>query len=98
MSQIVDAGTGELAVTDPALLQQVPEGLVDGARSQAAGSLIEQERGVGRAWLDLQPFVQVLLECLGGRSAQRHPTSLSELALGDVEALLSLLEVLPVQG
>jgi hypothetical protein len=42
--------------------------------------------------------MQVVLKYLGGGSAQRHPTSLSELALGDVEALLGLLEVLSVQG
>jgi hypothetical protein len=51
--QVVDAGTGELAVTDSALPQQVAEGLVDGARRQAAGSLIEEERGVGGAWSHL---------------------------------------------
>jgi hypothetical protein len=33
VSEIVDAGTGKLAVRDPALPQQVAEGLVDGARS-----------------------------------------------------------------
>jgi hypothetical protein len=49
VSQVVDAGAGELAVTDPALPQQIAEDLVDGARRQAAGSLIEEERGVGRA-------------------------------------------------
>jgi len=33
VSQIVDAGTGELAVRDSALPQQAVKGLVDGARS-----------------------------------------------------------------
>ena len=61
MSQVVDTGAGELAVTDPALPQQVVEGLMDGAVGQAAGSLVEQERGVGRAWPHLEPFVQVVL-------------------------------------
>ena len=98
VSQIVDAGTSDLAVTDPALPQQVVEGLMDGAGGQAAGSLVEQERGVGRAWPHLQPFAQVLFERSAGGSAQGHPTSLSELALGDIEAMLGTMEVLQVQG
>jgi len=98
VSQIVDAGTGERVVMDAALPQQGLEGMMDGAVVQAGRSLVQEEGGVGRAWPHLEPFVKVLLECLGGRSAQRHPTSLSELALGDVEALLGLLEVLLVQG
>ena len=65
VSQVVDAGAGELAVTDSALPQQVLEGLIDGAGVQAAGSLVEEERGVGRAWRHLQPFAQVLLQGLG---------------------------------
>ena len=42
VSEVVDAGAGVLAVGDTALSQQVPEGLIDGAVVQAAGSLVEE--------------------------------------------------------
>ena len=90
VSQVVDAGAGGLVVTNPHLPQQVLEGLMDGAGGQAAGSLVEEERGVGRAGPHLQSLVQVLLQHPAGGSAEGHPTSLSELAFGDVEALLAL--------
>ncbi len=48
--EVVDAGSGLFAVMDTALSEQVQEGLIDGAVVQAAGSLIEQEGGVERAW------------------------------------------------
>jgi hypothetical protein len=98
MSQVVDAGTGVLGVTNPAPLQQVLEGLMDGAGGQAAGSLVEEERGVGRAGLHLQSSVQILFQRPAGGRTQRYPTSFSELAFGDVEALLGAVEVLDVQG
>ena len=45
--EVVDAWAGVFAVTDPALPQQVPEGLVGGALVQASGSLVDEERRVG---------------------------------------------------
>ena len=44
--EVVDTGAGVFAVMYTALSQQVPEGLIDGAVVQAAGSLVEEERGV----------------------------------------------------
>ena len=71
---------------------------MDGAGGQTAGSLVEEEWGVGRAGPHLQPLVQVLLQRPAGGSAQGYPTSLSKLAFGDVEALLGAVEVLEIQG
>jgi len=65
---------------------------------EAAGSLVEEERGVGRAWPDLHPCAHVSLKGLAGGRAQGHPASLSELAFGNIEALLGAVEVLQVQG
>jgi len=96
--EVVDAGAGVLAVMDCALPQQVPEGLINGRVVEAAGSLVEEERGVGRAWLHLQPFAQVLLKRSAGGSAQGRQAGLSELAFGYVEALFGAVEVLQVQG
>ena len=59
--EVVDARACVFAVMDGALPQQVPEGLVDGALVQASGSLVEEERRVGRAWHPFQPFVHILL-------------------------------------
>ena len=96
--EVVDAGAGVFAVMDTALSQQVPEGLIDGAVVQAAGSLVEEERGVERAWPHLQPFAHVLLKCLAGGSAYGHPACFSELAFFYIEHLLFAVEVLQVQG
>ena len=98
VSEVVDAGAGVLAVMDSALPQQVPEGLVDGAVVQAAGSLVEEERGIERTWPHLQPFAHVLLKGLAGGSAYGHPACFSELAFCDIEHLLFAEEVLQVQG
>ena len=46
---------------DAALVQQGLEGMMDGAVVQAGRSLVQEERGVGRAWPHLEPFVQVVL-------------------------------------
>ena len=70
---VMDAGAGVFAVMDTALSEQVPESLIDGAVVQAAGSLVEKERGIERAWSDLQPFAHVLLQCLAGASAYGYP-------------------------
>jgi len=40
VSDVVDTGTGVLVVMDIALPQQMPEGLIDGAVVQSAGSLV----------------------------------------------------------
>ena len=93
---VVDAGAGVPAVMDTALSQQMPEGLIDGAVVQSAGSLVEKQGGVGRAWPHLQPFAHVLLKGLAGGSAQGHPAGLSELAFCDIEHLLLAVEVLQV--
>jgi hypothetical protein len=98
VSEVVDAWADVFAVTDAALPQQVSEGLVDGAGVQASGSLVDEERRVGRAWSDLHPFTHVSLKSLAGGSAQGRPASLSELAFGNIEAPLGGVEVLQVQG
>jgi len=98
VSEVVDAGAGVFAVMDTALPEQMLEGLVDGALVKGSGSLVDEERTVGRAWCDLQPFAHVVLKGPAGGSAQGHPASLSELAFGNVEAPLGAVEVLQVQG
>lgn len=95
---VVYSGAGVLGVMDIALPQQMPEGLIDSAVVQSAGSLVEKQRGVGRAVEHLQPFAHVLLKGLAGGVTQGHPTSLSELAFCDIEHLLLAVEVLQVQG
>ena len=96
--EIVGTGAGMIAVMDTALSQQVPEGLIDGAVVEAAGSLIEKQGGVGRARAHLQAFVHVLLKGSAGGSAHGHPAGLSELAFGYIEPFLGAVEVLQVQG
>ena len=98
VSEVVDAGAGVLTVMDSALPQQMPEGLIDGWVVQAAGSLVEKKRGIGRAWPHLQPFAHVFLKDSEGRTTQGHAAGLSELALCDIEHLLFAVEVLQVQG
>ena len=98
VSEVVDAGAGVCAVMDTALLEQMPEALIDGALVEAAGSLVEEQGGVGRSWSDLKPCAQVVLKGLAGGRAQGHPASLSELAFGNIEAPLGAVEVLQVQG
>ena len=88
VSDVMDTGPGVLAVMNTALSQQLPEGLIDGAVVQLAGSLVEKQRGVGRAWPHLQPFIHVLLQSSTGRTTQGHPACLSELAFCDIEHLL----------
>jgi hypothetical protein len=61
MPEVMDAWTGVPGVTDTALSQQAPKSLVDGAMVQAPGSLIEEERRVGRAWGHFQSPVHILL-------------------------------------
>jgi|GEM_PF-1685024 len=58
---VMDAWADELGVLDAALPQQVPEGLVDGARVQASGSLVEEERRVDRVRRHFQSPVDILL-------------------------------------
>lgn len=77
VSEVVYAGAGVLAVMDTALTKQAPKGLIDGAVVQAAGSLVDKERRVGRAWPHLQPFTHVLLQSLAGGITQEHPAGLS---------------------
>jgi len=93
---VVYSGASVLAVMDIALPQQMPEGLIDGAVVQSAGSLVEKQRGVGRAWPHLQPFAHVLLKGSTGRTTQGHPAGLSELAFCDIEHPLLAMEVLQV--
>jgi len=95
---VVYSGAGVLAVMDIALSQQMPEGLIDGAVVQTAGSLVDKEGRVGRSWCYLQAFVHVLLKGSAGGSTQGHPAGLSKLAFCDIEHLLLAVEVLQVQG
>ena len=71
MPDVVYSGAGVLGVMDIALPQQMPEGLIDSAVVQTAGSLVEKQRGVGRAVRHLQPFAHVLLKGLAGGVTQR---------------------------
>ena len=96
VAQVVDARVGVLAVMDIALSQQMPEGLIDSAVVQLAGSLVDKEGRVGRSWCHLQAFMYVLLQSLTGRVTQGHPACLSELAFCDIEKLLLAVEVLQV--
>ena len=63
---VVYAGAGMPAVMDIALSQQMPEGLIDRAVMQTAGSLVDKEGRVGRSWRHLQAFTSVLLQSLAG--------------------------------
>ncbi|MBA7664939.1 hypothetical protein ES703_73004 [subsurface metagenome] len=76
----------------------MPEGLIDGRVVQAAGSLVDKERRVGRAWPHPQPFMHVLLQSLAGGITQEHPAGLSELAFSYEEPLLGAVEVFQSQG
>jgi len=98
MSEVVDAGAGVCAVMDTALPEHMPEGLINGRLVQGSGSLVDEERRVGRAWPYLQACVHVSLKGSAGRRAQGRPAGLSELAFGYVEAPLGVVEVLQVQG
>ena len=63
---VVYAGAGASAVMDIALSQQMPEGLIDRAVMQTAGSLVDKEGRVGRFWRHLQAFTSVLQQNLAG--------------------------------
>ncbi len=63
---VVYSGSGVLAVMDIALSQQMPEGLIDRAVMQTAGSLVDKEGRIGRSWRQLQAFTSVLLQSLAG--------------------------------
>jgi|SaaInlStandDraft_3_1057020.scaffolds.fasta_scaffold280606_1 hypothetical protein len=63
----------------------LPEGLIDSTVVQAAGSLIDKERRIGRAWQHLQALMLVLLQCLAGGITQGHPACLSEFAFCDMQ-------------
>ncbi len=63
---VVYAGAGVSVVMDIALSQQMPEGLIDRAVMQTAGSLVDKEGRVGRSWRHLQAFTSVLLQSLAG--------------------------------
>ena len=81
---VVQPGT-VFVVMDMALSQQLPEGLIDSTVVQAAGSLIDKERRIGRAWQHLQALMLVLLQCLAGGITQGHPACLSEFAFCDIQ-------------
>ena len=95
---VVYSGAGVLAVMDIALPQQLPEGLIDRAMVQTAGSLVDKKGRVGRSWCHLQAYIHVLLQSLAGGVTQGHPACLSELAFCDIEKLFFAVEVLQVQG
>ena len=98
MPDVVDAWPGMLAVMDTALSQQMPEGLIDSAVVQTAGSLVDKEGRIWRSWCYLQAFTHVLLQSLADGVTQGHPAGLSELTFCDIEHLLLAMEVLQVQG
>jgi hypothetical protein len=76
----------------PTSAQELLEGVVDGRVVQAAGTLVQEQRGVRRAGTDPVSCLQVLLQGVAGGAAQGYPAGFAELSLGKVEALLVAVE------
>ncbi len=94
---VMDARAVVFAFSDAALCKQALERLMDRGVTEPPTTLVKQQWRVRRARFSLQPSVEVLVQCLGGRAAQRDPASLAELAFGDIEPLLIHVEVFHVQ-